>query len=166
MWHRSGRIVMTIIAAAAASRMKTKSRGKMIHLMVHRLARTTMLVPVAACILLAPSGAVVRGVNPAGSPRTSCAGLAYAGHISSCDPAQLDSLSAERDALEYEKARREARLAKIDAQIQADFAAAKPYLDAMCLELEQALDLINQGIAACPNGGNPITVPSFCALPS
>ena len=83
----------------------------------------------------------------------------------SCDNPELLALSAERDTLLSEQATLQARLAQISAQIQSDLSVAKPYLDAMCNELQQALDLINQGIAACPNGGNPITLPSFCQLP-
>ena len=77
-----------------------------------------------------------------------------------CDPAMI----SQRDALLAERATLQARMDQINAEIAADLEIIRPTLQLMCGEMQQALDLVNQGIAACPNGGRPINMPAFCQL--
>ena len=102
-------------------------------------------------------------MDPASPQRASC-DVAYA-TITVCNQQQLADLYTERQALLQEKYELEWRRAQINDIIRQDIAVAKPYMEAMCNELQQALDLVNRGIAACPNGGNPITLPAFCQVP-
>ena len=154
---------LTMLTVAMATMVDCDTRKSV---MGGRAGRAMIMAPVAIAVWLLPLNPHLDHAGPGNHAARSflCEEPAYA-TITVCNQEMLADRYAEQASLRAEQSTLQSQLAQIEAQIQADLAAAKPYLDSMCGEMQQALDLVNQGIAACPNGGKPITVPSFCQLP-